>query len=102
MKIPAEKFYDFAIDTKIARWNALSLVRKHFCGPMNVHGLCTEECDNCVFLIMSAFDFTSQEKNPSGLIIWKLKDAVAQAKEVAQSEKPKASNYVGNPFEAFL
>jgi len=101
MKIPQDKFYDLDLQSTIKPWIAHSLVQKRFCGPMNVHGLCTEVCDNCAFLIMGAFDFNVPPANPIALLIWRLKDAVATAKETKQSEKPKRE-YEGNPFAAFL
>lgn len=117
MKIKTNVLYDF-IPTEdrhgIAFATIAGTVRNIYCGRMTVRALCTENCEDCKLRIVNSLQWKGTLTGPPiGLLVWKLKQAVAIAEEEELKNKAavavkrdqfgsKAPVSEVNPFLNFL
>ena len=72
----------------------LGILHRHWCGPMGVRGLCTEDCAKCADHLREAFQLEEARK-PSALLVWKLRNELA-----AVQEESHVHEFV-HPLDAF-
>jgi hypothetical protein len=108
MQIDQAPFKEFVPeDVRMNFWAAHGIVRKHYCGPMTVKGLCPEDCQKCAARLTDMMHL-EQANNPAALLIWSLRKAIALAQEARQIEehKPQVRENLGfrelDPFEVIL
>jgi hypothetical protein len=88
MHISRETLKEFvAPPIPMTLWGSSVFVNRYFCGPMTVQGYCSSICENCKLALQKAFTLHNVIGRPEGLLIWKLRDAVAVQQEVTQKEK---------------
>ena len=81
MKINFPTFHSFVEDLhSISVGETQHILARHWCGPMNVKSLCTEDCSNCADHLRKAFQFEDAKK-PQALLIWMLRNELAAVQE---------------------
>jgi hypothetical protein len=106
MKIANTTFLSFVPQNSLRKpYLATGFVTKYYCGPMNVKGLCTENCEACKASIQKAFSNLNTANNPEALLTWCLRREVAVQQELGnQHVAParKESIFLPTPENPFL
>jgi hypothetical protein len=101
---------DLQLNTSLHPGKVYFRLGRHYCKPMHLMGQCTSDCQNCkahIQSILSRVEEAETFSDPYGLLVWSIREEVADIAE--QSEKPKGPihDWLGmkvdkNPFEALL
>jgi len=114
-EIPFSEFFEIypaKLQSKISPGQAVWILRRQYCKPMNFAAKCTGYCNNCQPYISDIFQrlLTSDDiKNYEAVLTWKCKRAVAIAKEQKEEPAPYQPPVDAfdrpldvNPFQQFI
>ena len=107
MRIPKEEWQAMNIKSPINKWKMWGFVRANYCDSMTAKSLCPKKCWECEPYLREAIEKMNGKdiKKPIGLLIYILRNLVAQQQELANPStsvdrdkyKPQA-----NPFDELL
>ena len=86
------------------------ILQEHYCSVLSKPGKCSHVCDGCQDSLKQIFDQARSfvnPRNPEGVLVWCIRDRLAQIQELEENVKPVPVNWLGerindNPFEMFL
>lgn len=106
MSMPSKQIL---VDLKITDKQIL-IVQNYYCSTLSRLGKCAHACENCqdrlVHIIEQSHSFVNP-RNPEGVLVWCIRESLAQIQEQEENVKPVPVNWLGerindDPFEMFL
>ena len=107
MRVPRDEWVEMGIKGPVKSYQTWGFVRANYCDAMTAKQLCPKKCWECEPKLKEAIEKISRPdvKKPIGLLIYVLRNLVAQAQEEVHPEGPVERDPYDpqkDPFDEFL